>query len=227
MIYITGDTHGQLNRFDDAKIRRLKKGDSLIICGDFGFLWDGGKAEERRLKALGKKKYNILFLDGAHENFDSLDRYPVTDWNGGKVQNISGNLYHLMRGQVYELEGKKIFAFGGGESLERQMRIDAGKWWSREMPTREEMQEGVNNLRNHNMEVDYIVTYEPSPRMRMLNKTGNEISPMETYFEGILKSVKFQKWFFGSLHLDRMVTASHYAVFNGVNGANLPNGRNT
>ena len=62
MIYVTGDMHGDISRFENSKIKKLKKGDSLIICGDFGFIWDGGPAEEKQLKKLGKKKYNILFI---------------------------------------------------------------------------------------------------------------------------------------------------------------------
>ena len=80
MIYITGDTHGDLNRLDSIK---LKKGDTLIICGDFGFIWDGSAREEKILRQLGKKKYNICFLDGTHENFDLLDEYEETHYCGG------------------------------------------------------------------------------------------------------------------------------------------------
>ena len=158
MIYLTGDTHGELERFQSPAVRRLRRGDSLIVCGDFGFLWNGGAAEEKILKKLGSKKYNILFVDGAHENYELLEKYPVAEWNGGKAQQISGNLYHLMRGQVFTLEGKTLFTFGGGESKERQMYKDVGRWWPQEMPSREEMEEGVANLRAHQMQVDYIVT---------------------------------------------------------------------
>lgn len=40
MIYITGDTHGDINRFFDggALDTKLTKNDTLIICGDFGFV---------------------------------------------------------------------------------------------------------------------------------------------------------------------------------------------
>ena len=38
MIYITGDIHGDLSRFKDKRIKKLKKGDTLIVCGDFGFM---------------------------------------------------------------------------------------------------------------------------------------------------------------------------------------------
>lgn len=41
MIYVTGDTHGDIERFKSSGIHKLKKGDSIIVCGDFGFVWDG------------------------------------------------------------------------------------------------------------------------------------------------------------------------------------------
>jgi hypothetical protein len=215
VIYITGDTHGEICRFDSGQAKKLKKGDTLIVCGDFGFLWDGGPKEEKILKRLGKKKYNILFLDGTHENFDLLEQYPVTEWNGGRVQNISGNLYHLMRGQVYTVEGKKLFVFGGGESTEKQMRIAAGKWWEREMPSMEEMREGVRNLSAVDMAVDYILTHEPAPRVMSHTVNPKEsTNQLEAYFEQLVKQVKFEKWFFGSIHVDRKITAKNYAVFN-------------
>lgn len=217
MIYITGDLHGEMKRFDDSQIRRLKKGDTLIICGDFGFIWDGGTQEENVLKKLGKKKYNILFVDGTHENFNLLEKYPVTQWNGGNVHNISGNVYHLMRGQIYELEGKKIFTFGGGSSSDKQLRIDMGKWWDQETPTMDEMHEGVDNLYKVDLKVDYIITHEPAPRIRALqNNSTLDKTPLEVYFEEIGKTVTFEKWFFGSLHIDRTITAKQVAVFNDV-----------
>ena len=62
MVYVTGDIHGELRRFDTSAIRRLRKGDTLIICGDFGFIWNGGAEEEKILRKLGNKKYNIAFV---------------------------------------------------------------------------------------------------------------------------------------------------------------------
>ena len=76
MVYITGDLHGDLDRLEAIK---LKKGDTLIVCGDFGFVWDGSAAEEKTLRRLGKKKWNICFIDGTHEGFDLLDEYDVDE----------------------------------------------------------------------------------------------------------------------------------------------------
>lgn len=216
MIYITGDIHGELSRFDKAAIKKMKKGDTLIVCGDFGFIWDGGKKEEKILKKLGKKKYNILFLDGTHENFDLLSKYPVIDYNGGSVQHICGNLYHLMRGEIYTIEDKKIFVFGGGESTDKQYRIEADKWWEQEMPNDKEIQNGINNLSLYNMEVDYIITHEPAPRTYNMVNPKDTANQLEAYFEKIVKQVEFKRWFFGSMHTDRKITAKNYAVFEDV-----------
>ena len=46
MIYVTGDIHGQIDRFKEKELKALKKKDTLFVLGDFGFLWDGSRQEE-------------------------------------------------------------------------------------------------------------------------------------------------------------------------------------
>ena len=48
MIYITGNTHGDINRFETEQTKKFTSEDYLIICGDFGFIWNGGKREEKQ-----------------------------------------------------------------------------------------------------------------------------------------------------------------------------------
>lgn len=217
MIYVTGDTHGDISRFDDPILKKVKKDDTLIICGDFGFIWEGGEQEQKVLEKLGKKKYQILFVDGAHENYDLLDQYPEEEYCGGKVHHICGNLYHLMRGQIYALEGKKILAFGGGESPDREVRMEVGKWWARQIPSIQEMRTAVDNLNKVNRDVDYIITHEPPISVRnTLDSKGNYVSALEAFLEELSKEVKYKKWFFGCMHADRKITAKTFAVFNAV-----------
>ena len=75
MIYVTGDLHGDLQRFKEKAIRRLGRGDFLLCCGDFGFVWDGSAAEEKVLSWIGKRRFTTLFVDGCHDNLDLLARY--------------------------------------------------------------------------------------------------------------------------------------------------------
>ena len=98
MIYITGDTHGDISRFRDSITRKLRRDDTLIVCGDFGFIWDGSRAEMNMIRKLDELRYTIAFIDGCHENFDLLAQYPEISWNGGIASQISDNIIHLKRG---------------------------------------------------------------------------------------------------------------------------------
>ena len=122
MIYVTGDTHGDITRFKSSEMKKLSRGDTLIIAGDFGFIWDDSKQEKAALKKLAEKNFRIAFVDGCHGNYDLLEKYPIETWNGGKIHLIEKNIFHLMRGQVYTIEKKKIFAFGGGHSQDIDFR---------------------------------------------------------------------------------------------------------
>ena len=79
MIFITGDTHGDLRRFStDAfyEQREMTKDDYAIILGDFGMVWDykgESKYEKNWLDWLESKSFTTLFIDGNHENHDRLD----------------------------------------------------------------------------------------------------------------------------------------------------------
>lgn len=222
MILITGDTHGDMTRFAAKQIKLLKKNDSLIICGDFGFIWDGSNAEKHRLKQLGRKKYNILFVEGVHENFEELQKYDIEEWCGGMTRKISGNLRQLLRGQVYEISGKKFFAFGGGRSEENDTYLNpsdkaAENRWRMEIPTDEELAEGLRNLEKHGNRVDYIVSYEPPAKIsEFLNLGKTDRNHINTYFEQIREKIEFGRWFFGRHHINKLIPPKYYAVFDGV-----------
>ena len=120
MVYLTGDTHGDIDRFKHGKLRWLGKRDTVVVLGDFGFVWDGSKEEQKKLDWLRKRPYTLLFLDGSHENYDLLKQYPTEERFGGKVQALGGNVYGKPgcggSGTRRELvEGRN--AFGGGIRL--------------------------------------------------------------------------------------------------------------
>lgn len=217
MIYVTGDTHGDLERFKDKEFKKLSKNDILVICGDFGFIWDGSKKEKSIIKKLSQKNFTIAFVDGCHENFDILERIPETEWNGGKVRKITKNIIHLMRGQVYTIQGKKLFTFGGGHSQDFEFRSEGAKWWKREQPDFEEFREAIANLEKHDNKVDYIITHEPPASLKdCLNVDVFERLEVHAFFEDIIRSVQYEKWFFGKCHVDKHIPMKFYGVFNTV-----------
>ena len=130
MIYITGDTHGEVSRFEHFQnVCHPTHDDYLIVAGDFGCIFGLGWRDENKLDALEALEFTILFLDGNHECFPKIISYPEKVWNGGRVRRIRKNILHLMRGQVFSLEGLKIFTMGGGYSIDQMFRILGRSWW--------------------------------------------------------------------------------------------------
>ena len=162
-VFVTGDVHGYPIRFDQSNLEamglNLTENDKVIICGDFGLPWYGDEEEERCLNWLAAKPFEILFIDGNHENFDLLYQFPVEERYGGKVHRVRSNVYHLMRGEIYEIEGKTFFAFGGATSVDRHCRIEFVSWWSQENFSRDEFENAVENLEKVDFTVDYVLTH--------------------------------------------------------------------
>jgi predicted phosphodiesterase len=40
MVFVTGDTHGDPERLSKSVLKDLNEGDTLIVCGDFGYIFD-------------------------------------------------------------------------------------------------------------------------------------------------------------------------------------------
>lgn len=174
MIYITGDTHGVHPRFATHQLMQaqeyLKENDYLVICGDFGYLFNDDATDKRFLDMLEKEDhYQILFVDGNHENFKAIFSYPEEQWKGGRVHRIRDNIRHLMRGQVFDLDGTRVFTFGGAYSIDRHLRQKDVSYWEEEIPTYKEYKEALSNLKKHNNEIDLVITHTcPSEIIRML-----------------------------------------------------------
>lgn len=216
-VYITGDMHGDIERLYDKEFRKLKKNDVLIVCGDFGYIFDGNELEKKVKKFFATRKFVTAFVEGTHDNLDKINSSRVTVWKGGKVHRIEGNLLHLMRGQIFTIEGNTFFTFGGGESIDKDIRVEKNLWWREEEPTPAEMAEGAKTLDEVGCKVDYIITHEPPSLVKsaMLLRSGNadRVNKLNGYFEELDRSLTFKNWFFGSLHEDKRITEHHTCVF--------------
>lgn len=213
MIYVTGDTHGDIKRFKKRELKKLTQNDYLLICGDFGFLWDESDEEVAKLRFLQEQKYTILFVDGTHENFDLIEECPMVDFCGAKADKIGNNIYHLRRGEIYNIDGKFLFTFGGGVSSDLQQIMDSGSWFERELPTIDEMKYAVSNLKSYNCEVDYIITHETSATYKHKIWRNCQTNPVNDFLEMLSAEVRYEKWFFGNLHVDFAVDDNAFSVF--------------
>lgn len=238
MVCITGDCHADWGKFaiDDFPERKeMTRDDFVIVCGDFG-IWHDDSTERWWLRWLEEKNFTLLFVDGNHENFDRLysDEFDVVDFRGGKAHRIRENIYHLMRGYVFELCGKKFFAFGGASShdiddgvldmkdyasrreltadynrrtrLGQMLRINHLSWWAEEMPSDDEMEFGLQTLKANDNKVDFIISHCcPHTIEAMLSYGCYKADKLTNYFDMIYDTVEFSKWFFGHYHGNQQV----------------------
>ena len=68
-LFVTGDTHGdidfhKLNTKNFPQGTQLTKKDYVIICGDFGAIWDGAKSDKYLQRWYNEKPWTTLFVDG-------------------------------------------------------------------------------------------------------------------------------------------------------------------
>ena len=229
MIYITGDTHGtedweKINTTNFPEQKDMSPdSDYLIITGDFGGVWGDSVTDSYIQKTYGKRNFTTLFIDGNHENHDLLDKYPVEEWHGGKVHKISDHIIHLMRGQVFTIDGITFFTMGGAESTDKKYRKEGVSWWARELPSDEEYEEALRNLEKVDFEVDIVLTHcapegyigkNMSPIYNsnisrllannmagVVDRSGNRLTK---FLDSLIteRGLKFKHWYFGHYHRD-------------------------
>ena len=220
-IYITADTHipidiEKLNTTNFSEQKEMTKNDYVIICGDFGGVWNNSNEDKYWLKWLNEKNFTTLFIDGNHENFDLLNFYPIEKWNGGKVHSIMPSVIHLMRGQVFNIDGLKFFTMGGAESHDKHLRKENISWWSQELPNRQEMQEGIDNLEKNNWRVDYIITHcAPTSVLYEINPYFEKDS-LTRYLDFISVSTEYKKHYFGHYHIDKEIDDKSICLYDNI-----------
>ena len=221
MIYVTGDTHGDRDRFRTREVRRLRRGDTLVVLGDFGFVWDGSRTEKRTLNWLGKRRYQLLFVDGSHENHSLLAQYPQEDFCGGTARRLGKNLWCLQRGGLYTVEGRTLLVLGGGESLDKESRQEGVTWWPEALPAAEDYARCDAALEACGGKVDFILTHDAPARLLSFLRLNRdsvlyEENTLELYLDGLMKRAKYTLWCFGRYHLDQKLGTSVCAVYKKV-----------
>ena len=216
-IFVCGDIHSTLdiNKLDGFIGREdLNENDYLIICGDTGICGFSKEQEAATRAYLRGLPMTVLFADGNHEQFDALNSYSIDEWNGGKVHIIEPGIIHLMRGQVYQIDGKRFFVFGGAYSIDRAYRDLGFTWFEEEIPSQEEYEEAWKNLEECDYKVDYIISH--TGPYEVITELGYECHDAALnqvrFFQQVADQVDFQDWYFGHFHEDVDVENFHCRI---------------
>ena len=221
MIFVTGDTHipidiTKLSSKNFPVQKELTKDDFVMICGDFGGVWDNSSEEMYWRKWLENKNFTTLFVDGNHENHPLLNSFETVELFGGKAHKISESVYHLMRGQIYNIDGKRIFTLGGAESHDRGFRIENRNWWKEELPSLDELNDATRNLQNANFEVDFVITHCAPTSVQMIISSDYRPDALTDYLDGINAKLSFKKWYFGHYHVDKAIDNKFLAIYDDI-----------
>ena len=245
MVFITGDCHGDFRKFSTKAFpqqRDLTIEDTVIVCGDFG-LWHDGPSEQYWLKWLNDKPFTTVFVDGNHENFDRLysKEFEVVDFHGGKAHKIREHIYHLMRGYVFDFDGKSFFCFGGASShdisdgildlkdfddphefyqtvkawygLGKMFRVNHSSWWAQEMPSDDELAFGLQSIIRHGNNVDYIISH-CCPQEVASFMGFHSPDRLTQWFNMIAHTVSFNKWYFGHYHTEQSIWGKFVCLYD-------------
>ena len=202
MIYITGDTHGNID-FPKLKDYFSKhyatEEDYLLILGDGGLVWSEKECYIHDYAFLGP---TVLYIDGNHENFELLDRFPVVTFHEARCHRLYRRVYHILRGEILHLNGLSFLCLGGASSHDKARRIDRVSWWEEENIGRKDYENALDNLEKEGGKVDYVLTH-CGPSNIVKEMFGYRGDPNTNLLEELSEQVRFTHWYFGHYHQNK------------------------
>ena len=227
MLLFTGDIHGDLNRIMNIDDFGMTKNDILFVCGDFGFIWQGEEIAKMYLRQIATKNFQTVFIDGNHENFSVLSQMEIIrEWNGARAGYLPYGIIHLLRGEVYTVDGKTIGVCGGADSIDRSKRVEGISWWKEETITPAQSQSLICNVyENYDGHLDIMLTHDcPTEALQLLgvfypsifdwitqeNDSRRELDKIEREIPSI------DRWFFGHHHIDKWLGSKYRALYTDI-----------
>ncbi len=215
-IYVVGDLHGDYNLIDNKFSRfqntTVEQKDVLFVAGDAGFVnsYENETSKSQRMQHFNHLSLIIIVVLGNHENYDVIESFPeATIFNGKCYKEEDVDVYYAKNGQIFDIDGVKIFTFNGGLSIDKEKRLELEQiyqkkfWWPQEIKE-EDFQEAFHNYFTH--QVDFIITHDvPKEIYHKLiafipGRFKDQVCPLQDFFQKIYLIPKFKKWYAGHYH---------------------------
>lgn len=213
MIYITGDTHGDIDykKLLALKEKELSYDDYLIICGDAGICWSP-KSFPYFLDLYRDIGCTIIFVDGNHENFDMLEQAPLVEFKGALMHRVDNHIFHVLRGEIMTIENKTFLCLGGACSIDKIYRTPHQSWWPQEEINQHDIDNAICNLEKTNNKVDYVITHCCDTKTVLSAfYFKRDICTDQLMF--IDKIVNYKHWFFAHYHYDRIIDTNKTCLY--------------
>ena len=220
MIYLTGDIHGNPTQVElfCSKMQLTEK-DTIIMLGDVGLNYYGGKRDRLPKRILSSLPVTFLCIHGNHENRpQNIPEYKPTIWNGGRVlvDEEHPNILFAEDGEIYDLDGKKALAIGGAYSVDKFYRLQRGfGWWADEQPS-ELTKRKVESVVNECKDIDIILShtcpkkYIPTEMFLPMIDQSTVDNSTEEWLDTIEDTVDYKAWYCGHWHTDKRIDKMHF-----------------
>lgn len=216
MIYLTGDTHGDVSRIEEfCKQYETDRDDILIILGDAGINYDGGRRDRAVKQFLKELPITLFCIHGNHEQRPyTIDGYKETLWRGGIVylEEEYPNLLFAKDGEIFDLDGQKAIVIGGAYSIDKEYRLAYGYgWWSDEQPSDDVKQYVERQLDRLGWKVDLVLShttplkYEPTEVFLPGIDQSTVDKSTEIWLDDIEDRLDYQRWYCGHYHTEKEI----------------------
>jgi len=190
---LIGDVHGLY--YDWKAI--VKKHEQTIQLGDFGFGFSKRNDDKVRefLKMYERNKYH-LFLRGNHDDPAVCRSMP----------NYLGDY------GTFEYKGQTVFYLGGGDSIDKHMRLPGISWWEDEQLSMTQLQNAIDLYCVKNP--DIVLTHEPPESIKQSMSMFREKFKSRTgqALQGMLEKHPPKLWVFAHMHVSWDETHKTYGT---------------
>ena len=230
MIYVTGDTHGNIIGNLWPKTNKLNKNDILIICGDCGIAWPhSDKNTMMSLNFLQNAIFKTIILFGNHDNYDFAETLPIVgNTSNGFMREmvfqneVYDNIFIVDFPQIIKIDGNKCLFIPGADSHDienlaypfekakiydfqkdnKLYRVVHESWWPQESIN---IKYAKSLIDNSDKDFDYVFTHDCPANLNKIFKPFGEIArfkPTEgqLFLQDIADNCNYKHWFHGHMH---------------------------
>lgn len=239
MIYITGDTHGSFERF--AKIKDFCKEhgttikDTMIILGDSGINYYEDARDNQLKDFIVTIPITFFCIHGNHEQrAECLIPYKFRYGNEYYFtisEEQYPNIQFALDDYSYVIEGKTFIVYGGGYSVDKEMRLmmqDAGysgyKYWENELPSDEiinEWRQSIQAIKNIYFYSNPIILSHTCPKKYtpyeafLPNIDQSKVDTrLEEFLDEVEETLDYRDWYCGHFHINKNIDKIHFLFDN-------------
>jgi len=221
-LFITGDTHGQIDisKLNTAHFplqKELTKEDVMVVLGDWGGIWDGGKTDKWVQAWWNEKPWTTFVVLGNHCNYDAIEQLPIDTAFGAPVRRVSDSIVIAETGNIYTICDKKCLVLNGANSHDMWCRKAGVNWWAQEAITQDDANKALVSLAAVNDEIDYFFTHAPGSVASVM--CGYEPEESDKWVDFVMNHLPADsewKHFCGHMHRDMCATERTKIVYQDV-----------